>query len=330
MLRYLAKATVFGAACASGWPRARRHNAGNCLTIFTYHSFRAPGASVFPGSIPASRFAHQLRFLRRNFDVVTLTEGLRRLTLADAKHRTMAAITIDDGFADNYHVAWPLLREYRLPAAIFVATDFIDTGRLPWPNRVDAILAGTRLRLFEHPFTCAIDKPRSRCDAMRRLKAKWKSLPPRERDEVIKSFATQMKVTELGGRAALTWEQLREMRAGGTEIGSHTVFHSILPAVSQEVARREMADAKARIEDKLQAPCRYLAYPNGDHDIGTENAARDCGYAAAMTQDFGTNVAATPALALRRVEVPHDNPLPYFSVRASSAIASLSAVGVKA
>ena len=46
------------------------------------------------------------------------------------------AITFDDGYLDNYTFAHPILRKYRLPASLFVATSFIGTNLLMWNDRL--------------------------------------------------------------------------------------------------------------------------------------------------------------------------------------------------
>jgi peptidoglycan/xylan/chitin deacetylase (PgdA/CDA1 family) len=64
----------------------------------------------------------------------------------------------------------------------------------------------------------------------------------------------------------LTWDDVREIARLGFEIGSHTVSHADLGAVSAEQARREIFDSKAVIEKQIGRPVRYLAYPFGDRD----------------------------------------------------------------
>ncbi|MBI3822939.1 MAG: polysaccharide deacetylase family protein [Planctomycetes bacterium] len=61
----------------------------------------------------------------------------------------------------------------------------------------------------------------------------------------------------------LTWQHVKEMQDLGHEIGSHTVSHPDLGVISPAKARREMADSKKTLEDKLQRPVRWFAYPFG-------------------------------------------------------------------
>jgi peptidoglycan/xylan/chitin deacetylase (PgdA/CDA1 family) len=73
-------------------------------------------------------FARQIRWLRRRFDLVSLSEAQRRIA-SGRSDRPTACITFDDGYADNMRFALPFLAQYDIPYTYFVSTDFIDSGR---------------------------------------------------------------------------------------------------------------------------------------------------------------------------------------------------------
>jgi peptidoglycan/xylan/chitin deacetylase (PgdA/CDA1 family) len=77
--------------------------------------------------------------------------------------------------------------------------------------------------------------------------------------------------------------QLREIRALGMTIGSHTVSHAKLAELSPEHRRRELADSKAALEDLLGEEVRHLCYPYGSFDLDTVRAAAETGYVSATT-----------------------------------------------
>jgi peptidoglycan/xylan/chitin deacetylase (PgdA/CDA1 family) len=64
----------------------------------------------------------------------------------------------------------------------------------------------------------------------------------------------------------LTWDDLRAMAEQGFEIGSHTVNHPDLGALSHDQARRELVESAAAIEDHVGRRARFLAYPFGGPD----------------------------------------------------------------
>jgi len=104
-----------------------------------------------------------------------------------------------------------------------------------------------------------------------------------------------------GEGATMTWSELRELAEQGIDVGSHTRSHPHLPDVTDDDLRRELVDSRARIEDELGRPCRYLAYPFGDHDARVCDAARAAGYRAAFAQ--ASRMERANPYAFQRVSV---------------------------
>jgi peptidoglycan/xylan/chitin deacetylase (PgdA/CDA1 family) len=80
----------------------------------------------------------------------------------------------------------------------------------------------------------------------------------------------------------LSWDGLRALVERGHEVGSHTASHPFLSQISARELRRELVDSRERLEAGLGRPCRFLAYPYGDHDERVREAARQAGYDAAF------------------------------------------------
>jgi peptidoglycan/xylan/chitin deacetylase (PgdA/CDA1 family) len=147
------------------------------------------------------------------------------------------------------------------------------------------------------------------------LKAVARELAPGEREEAIERIAEAHGV-ELPRRppaefGPVTWEQAREMDAGGVEIGSHTVSHPILTTTDDAQLRRELRDSRARLEAELGRAVELFCYPNGAFDERVRREAAGAGYLCAVTTEPGLNDrrAADP-LMLRRV--PAETDLPHF------------------
>jgi peptidoglycan/xylan/chitin deacetylase (PgdA/CDA1 family) len=102
--------------------------------------------------------------------------------------------------------------------------------------------------------------------------------------------------------ATMSWEELRSLVERGVEVGSHTVSHPHLPRLSDAEIDDELADSRTRLEDGLGRPCRFLAYPYGEHDRRVRAAARRLGYTAAFAL---ANSAPGPRdpFALSRVDL---------------------------
>jgi peptidoglycan/xylan/chitin deacetylase (PgdA/CDA1 family) len=100
--------------------------------ILFYHRIADHVANQW--SMPFATFARQIRWLRRNLDLVSLEEAQRRVALGH-NDRPAVAITFDDGYAENCERALPLLVEQQIPVTYFVASRHVLAG-LPFPHDV--------------------------------------------------------------------------------------------------------------------------------------------------------------------------------------------------
>jgi peptidoglycan/xylan/chitin deacetylase (PgdA/CDA1 family) len=312
------KETVYGAGYWTGVPRWGRHRARRSLTILTYHSFGPAEPYPYLARLPVARFMAQLRHLKEHYRLVSLADGLRRLEAEEGGDRPLVALTVDDGFGDNFEYLFPIVREARIPVTIFVATDYLDSGRLPWPTRIGALLRFARGERLERPLRLMLDTEVRLAQAGLALRQYLSRLPAAAREIALADLERDLAPSPFETAPPLTWDQLRAMHRGGVEIGSHTCFHGWLDRLDPDEIAWELGESKRRIESQLGAPCRLLAYPNGNWDKRIAEAAARAGYDYALTQEKGVNRKAWLApYALRRIEVPHDEWIGTFACRVS-------------
>jgi peptidoglycan/xylan/chitin deacetylase (PgdA/CDA1 family) len=77
----------------------------------------------------------------------------------------------------------------------------------------------------------------------------------------------------------------------------------MLSQLPLDLARREIADSKRLIEDKLGAPASLFCYPRGDFNEAVKRVVEDEGYLAACTTLPGDNDSNTDPFALRRTYI---------------------------
>jgi peptidoglycan/xylan/chitin deacetylase (PgdA/CDA1 family) len=103
---------------------------------------------------------------------------------------------------------------------------------------------------------------------------------------------------------SVTWSMLEEMKAGGFEVGSHTLEHRHLPDLGPEELRQELADSRARIKERL-GTCDTLAYPFGEWSPTVAEAARDCGYRFAFSLPTGSGQWGAGPLTIPRINIDY-------------------------
>lgn len=267
----------------------------NRLAILMYHRVLAQPDPLRPWDVDTRAFDWQMRLLARYFNVLPLPEAARRVQEGSLPARAVS-ITFDDGYADNLLLALPILQKYQLHATFFIATGFLDGGRM-WNDTVIETFArasGTHLSLENlglgrYPLGDAAQ----RLATVKEVLGKIKYRPAQERVALTEAMAAQVP-QELPRNLMLTSQQLRALHAAGMEIGAHTVNHPILARTEVKEAELEITRSRRRLQELLDDPVATFAYPNGRP--GTDYATAH----VAMVRNAGFNVAVSTAWGAAR------------------------------
>jgi len=92
---------------------------------------------------------------------------------------------------------------------------------------------------------------------------------------------------EDGSSQHMTWDQLREMRDGGAEVGHHTVSHLHMADADAARIQEEIDRAHARFEAELGKRPTVFAYPYGEASAAVVKQVKDAGFIAAFGQHSG-------------------------------------------
>jgi peptidoglycan/xylan/chitin deacetylase (PgdA/CDA1 family) len=296
------------------------------LSILIFHRVLPESDPLFPEVPDVRRFAQMLSWLREWFNVLPLDQAIERLSLGELPERA-AAITFDDGYADNFTEAMPLLQERGMCATFFVATGFLDGGRM-WN---DTIIEAIRRSRRDSVDLSAIGLPNMPIASLH------------ERREAIERCITALKYRPLSQRTAdaervaaaagvsppddlmMKSAQVVALHRNGMQIGAHTVSHPILARLTNDAARSEIAGSRARLEALLDAPVRCFAYPNGKagDDYSDEHVAlvRDIGFAYGLSTNPGAAGKGSDLMQLPRF-TPWDRTSLRFGARLVANLAS--------
>jgi peptidoglycan/xylan/chitin deacetylase (PgdA/CDA1 family) len=249
-----------------------------------------------------------MEILARRFSIVPLDELVARLADRAHGHR-MAAVTFDDGYADNYCCALPVLSGLGIPATIFLATDFIEHGRPFWWERLAWLLrsrAGTVV-----PLPAELGGPAD-LTSVAGVRQTYRTVRDilRALDDGV---AREALLDRLGAETPpdsrpLTWDEVRSMRRQGIGFGAHTATHPSLPAISDAALSNEIEASKRSIAAALQTPPTMFAYPFGDVDERVGRAVAAAGFRGAVTVRAGLCGPHTPPVVLPRLMIDDWDP----------------------
>jgi peptidoglycan/xylan/chitin deacetylase (PgdA/CDA1 family) len=276
--------TLFNLASPAG-PRAG-------LSILIFHRVLPEPDPLFPGEVDAARFDLLLSWLRDWFNVLPLAEAVARLQHGNLPVRA-AAITFDDGYADNHDVALPILQRQGLSATFFIAVGFLDGGRMFNDTVIETVrrcgqpaLDLTLLGLGRH----AVGSLAEKRQAIPVLLNQIKYLPFAQRRETVDALAAIAEVT-LPDDLMMSRQQVKALHEAGMGIGAHTMHHPILAQLEAKEAEQEIAGSREFLQALLSEPVSLFAYPNGkpENDYRREHVeiVRRLGFKAAVSTAWG-------------------------------------------
>lgn len=275
------------------------------LTILIYHRVLAERDPLFPEIEDAVRFTWQMETVSRFFNVLPLSEAIMRLRKNSLPSRALC-VTFDDGYADNYHVALPILQKFNLPATFFIAMGYLDGGRM-WNDTV--------IETFRNALTPVIDLSEigleryeigdaaQRRVVIQKVINRFKYLPFWERQRKANELAELIRVP-LPDDLMMTREELRKLFQAGMEIGGHTLQHPILARLRPKEAREEIEEGKRQTEEVIGQRVDLFAYPNGkpkrDYTIDHVKMVREAGFSGAVSTAWGVSTSDADVYQLAR------------------------------
>lgn len=298
----------------------------NQLAILMYHGVvRDPLRVSDACFMDEASFWRQVQYLSQHFSIVSLSAAIAMLK-NDAVDKPTVVLTFDDGYQNNFDVAFPVLKKCGIPAIIFLTTGLVDSSDTVWFCHVIRALSLTRKQSLRwNGKDLDLSEPRRRAAASATLQASIKEHSPFEVDSLVRRVYEELEVDpvssfDLGSPfRMLNRSSIKTMlQSGLVEFGAHTETHAILSLLSPEEQWREISGSVDAVKRLTGQPCKFFAYPNGkaqDYDSKTIELLRECGISAAVSTISGPNDARTSLMDLRRYGVGPNLVMPRFQLR---------------
>ena len=273
-MRTSLKSAVARAYAACGG--LRRRHAGR-LVVLTFHRVRPGGEDpakramrVLDAAVPD--FRRILAHMRSHYEPVALREWLGRET---PPARASFAVTFDDGWADNFEHAFPVLRDLGIPATIFLATGAVE-DRTPFWWQMPGISDG-EIELLKH----------------------------RSHPWLESQLAAHPDFRKIHAADFLTWDQIGEMGGSGlVDFGPHGHRHLLMTSLTRAEAAEDVRRCWSLLQERVPgALLPALAWPNG---AARGDLAADL-EAMGLRAAFGTGRGAVARAADARWNLPRNN-----------------------
>jgi len=253
------------------------------LVILNYHNFskynnyKGKRGNLLETGY-AENFEKQIQFLKRHFSIVSPHDFYQ----GNAKKGLNVFITFDDGYKDNFDIAYPVLHENNAKADFFIVTSVIGSNEWLLHDKIRYLILKGEIEA-EYAEKC-----------LREMNS-GKPLPKSILDLVNDyQFPTNK-------RLMMNWDELREMQDNGFKIQPHTHNHSILSFLDADEQKMEIKNSIDTIQMNLGASTNCFAYPNGLYNDSTIGLMKSSKIDYAFTTIPGVNNEQTDHLQLKRI-----------------------------
>lgn len=210
-------------------------------------------------------------YQQKGYDFISLDTLSEILSSGRQPERPFIALTLDDGYLDNYTNAFPIFQKYQIPFCIFVATDFVDQKAILWWDCIEELV-------LSHEKVTTSDGIIYPCHTARQKRKTYYHL----QQTILRMDQSRLGVDELNEllgaykidwlapirRQGLSWEQVKTLSNHPLcTIGGHTVSHPAFDALSDDDIRREIREGVEKIEALTGKPVHHFAYPYGSPRI---------------------------------------------------------------
>ncbi len=277
------------------WPQRIWKKLNSQTLILLYH--RVANLETDPQllSVSPEHFAGQLEYLSDHYTLISLS-ALGRAIEAKKIPDKSVVITFDDGYADNFLNAKPILEKYAIPATVFVASGYVGSNREFWwdelerllllpdnlPDKLELNINGTihrwdltnektgsqkESKIDLNTWNVTMDlNPGPEYLAYRDLHKLMKPLPPEQQEQILSTLSEWAGVSK-EGRAThrtLTLDELKQLDKDGLiEIGAHTITHTMLSMQPLDKQKKEIIQSKVSLERMLNHSIQSFSYPYG-------------------------------------------------------------------
>jgi peptidoglycan/xylan/chitin deacetylase (PgdA/CDA1 family) len=307
----------------TGVLRLRQMVLSRSVLILAYHSvsldWRKQSDYIKRGiTTDAEIFEQHMRILRQEYNPITLEEVSGWLCGTCLLPLRSVVVTFDDGFADNYYVAAPIMEKYGIRGAIYLTIDAVKRQELPWFCRTNflfqqakdknIILTDTKINRTWH-FGDPVENREAfifYCYPCARLSG-----------EELLSYVGELEswfgfhLDLQAVRGMMTFEQARDLRQRGHIIGNHTFSHCNVAHIPDELLDREIVEANEILASELGESVEHFSYPHPCLDPQWNDATLDktikLNFKTAVLTSFGKVTRRSSPLLLPRIMLCNQN-----------------------
>jgi peptidoglycan/xylan/chitin deacetylase (PgdA/CDA1 family) len=256
--------------------------------ILLYHRVTTLSTDPQQLAVTPENFHRQIKYLKDTYNVLSIDEFVGIVGRKEQFPKHSIVITFDDGYADNFLEAVPILESLNAEAIFYITTSLIGTRKEFWwddlerllllPERLPSTLTIT-IRGLNHTFS--MQSLQERREAYHALHIFLKYTHPEERERVLASIRewADQSVEGRSTHRVMTVEELRQMASSHSAIiGAHTDSHTPLSIMTLQDQQEDIQKSVDKLQSITMKKMEHFSYPFGlkkDYNADTLGIVRE-------------------------------------------------------
>ena len=274
------------------------YSSENNTLILNYHGvIPQPDFSISPNHTSTKDFEDEMEYFSSKFNFIKPEEFHSRDFKVSTNGKKNLLVTFDDGYANNYLYAFPILQKYKIPAIIFPVTSLINTNEATWYDKIDLTLNYiSEIELSKIINALTSDFFNNNLPNKSNLKNHLKLLSTARKDEFFKAYfdiaplspLTSEKTSDF--RKMLNEHQIKKMAESGLiTFGSHTHTHPNLDNIEPDDIKEELITSKNILSSILGRTINSIAFPDGAYNEDVKQISKETGFQLLYAVNYRTN-----------------------------------------
>ena len=209
-------------------------------------------------------FEKCIQYITSRYQVKCI-EDILQIDFMRNRRSPIASLTFDDGYADNFEYAAPILEKYNCRASFYVITHCVENNIPPWSGLLEYLFYHTHVRVIDLgdeniPENLKIkfvpDDLELRMAYFIELKIWMKKIPFTKKEALFLSLCKQLNDVEMP-QVMMGWKELAALKNAGHYIGSHTHTHNALTLIENESSLQEELSLPRELIKKIWVILHY-------------------------------------------------------------------------
>ena len=246
------------------------------LTILLYHGVtdkKEKGILNYSNKhIHVSKFENQMQYIKNNCNILNIDEVIYLSNKKKKWPDKSVLVTFDDGFKNNFTLAYPILNNLKIPAVFYVCAGMIGSKKMFWVDEIEDCINFSKKKKFflnlNKKIKIQINNKKNKIFYLEKIKKFCKKTTTNKKNLILKNLRKKTKIVPSNKHSKnyeiMNWREIKKIDKNPLfTIGGHTLFHDIMSSRSLSDVNYDIKKTINILKKKLNHKIEHFSYPEG-------------------------------------------------------------------